>query len=48
MTVLGGAWSAVRLAVRACPWLLAGNALASLAGAVLPVATVWLLTFHKL
>jgi ATP-binding cassette subfamily B protein len=43
MTVLGGAWSAVRLAVRACPWLLVGNVLATLAGAVLPVATVWLL-----
>jgi ATP-binding cassette subfamily B protein len=41
--VVRGAWSAVRLAARACPWWLTGNALATLASALLPVATVWLL-----
>ena len=41
--VVRGAWSAVRLAARACPWWLTGNVLATLASALLPVATVWLL-----
>jgi ATP-binding cassette, subfamily B, bacterial len=40
---LGNGWHAVRLALRTCPWWLAGNACVAILAALIPVSTVWLL-----
>jgi ATP-binding cassette, subfamily B, bacterial len=40
---LGNGWHAVRLALRSCPWWLAGNTGVVILAALIPVSTVWLL-----